>query len=232
MMRPGFEISRFAGFSCLAIALIAQAQTYDVVIRGGRVIDPNRSWTRFAISAWRTAKYCAVSTSPLNGRTVIDAGGLVVAPGFIDLHSHGQDAENYRYKAMDGVTTALVAGDRRSGRCGRLVSRARRRGPGELWRQHGPSGGAVWPSCMEPPALLPRADAAYRTATGEEITDMRRRLETGLKKGGIASSESATRPGHRAGRYWKCLRGARFRRALLSSMYAAQAGRTWRRSRR
>jgi N-acyl-D-aspartate/D-glutamate deacylase len=38
---------------------------------------------------------------------VIDAKGLVIALGFIDLHSHGQDEENYRYKARDGVTTAL-----------------------------------------------------------------------------------------------------------------------------
>ena len=32
---------------------------------------------------------------------------MVVAPGFIDLHSHGQDAENYAFKAHDGVTSAL-----------------------------------------------------------------------------------------------------------------------------
>ena len=49
----------------------------------------------------------AFSTAPLRGKVEIDATGLVVAPGFIDLHSHGQTPENYRYKAMDGVTTAL-----------------------------------------------------------------------------------------------------------------------------
>src|SRR5213592_2646272 len=48
-----------------------------------------------------------LSTERLRGARTIDARGLIVAPGFIDLHSHGQDAENYRLKALDGVTTAL-----------------------------------------------------------------------------------------------------------------------------
>src|SRR5262245_11087918 len=48
-----------------------------------------------------------ISSERLNGARVLDASGLVVAPGFVDLHSHGQDQENYRLKALDGVTTAL-----------------------------------------------------------------------------------------------------------------------------
>src|SRR5260370_30348492 len=48
-----------------------------------------------------------ISADPLAGARVIDARGLVVAPGFIDLHQHQQDAAAYRLKAMDGVTTAL-----------------------------------------------------------------------------------------------------------------------------
>ena len=49
----------------------------------------------------------AVTESPVQGREAINVAGLVVAPGFIDLHSHGQDVENYEMQARDGVTTAL-----------------------------------------------------------------------------------------------------------------------------
>jgi hypothetical protein len=48
-----------------------------------------------------------ISAEPLQGKRTLDARGLVVAPGFIDLHQHGQDLESQRVKAMDGVTTAL-----------------------------------------------------------------------------------------------------------------------------
>ena len=43
----------------------------------------------------------------LKGKTVVNAKGLVVAPGFIDLHSHAQTRVGLRMQAFDGVTTAL-----------------------------------------------------------------------------------------------------------------------------
>jgi N-acyl-D-aspartate/D-glutamate deacylase len=55
----------------------------------------------------RGGKIVQISEQPLKGKETIDAPGLVVAPGFIDLHQHGQNAENDAAKAADGVTTSL-----------------------------------------------------------------------------------------------------------------------------
>jgi N-acyl-D-aspartate/D-glutamate deacylase len=55
----------------------------------------------------RDGKIVRISNEALSGRRVVNAAGLVVAPGFIDLHQHGQNMDSQRVKAMDGVTTAL-----------------------------------------------------------------------------------------------------------------------------
>src|SRR5437867_6336898 len=88
-------------------ALLASFQApYDLVIQGGRVMDPETGLDAVMNVGIRGGSIARISTEPLPGAT-IDARGFIVAPGFIDLHSHGQDAENYRLKALDGVTTAL-----------------------------------------------------------------------------------------------------------------------------
>src|SRR5678815_5160 len=83
------------------------AAEFDLVLANGRVMDPESNLDAVRYIGIRAGKIAAISARPLRGRTVVDVKGLVVAPGFIDLHSHGQDDENYRYKARDGVTTAL-----------------------------------------------------------------------------------------------------------------------------
>src|SRR5262245_51933214 len=103
-------------FASIALALLicwqfatpsAWAQVYDLVILNGRVMDPESKLDAVRNIGITGGSIRAISAKNLKGKSTIDAKGLVVAPGFIDLHSHGQDDVNYRFKAMDGVTTAL-----------------------------------------------------------------------------------------------------------------------------
>ncbi len=82
-------------------------ESYDLVIAGGRVIDPESGLDAVRYVGIRDGAVAAISESPLTGVTTVEAAGLVVAPGFIDLHAHGQDPVSSRFQAMDGVTTAL-----------------------------------------------------------------------------------------------------------------------------
>src|SRR5438552_18867836 len=94
--------------SILPAMLHAQASArYDLVILGGRVMDPASGLHAVRNVAIAGGRVAAITTGRIAGRDTIDARGLVVAPGFVDLHSHGQDDESYRYYAMDGGTTAL-----------------------------------------------------------------------------------------------------------------------------
>ena len=93
---------------CLAsAATLATAQQYDLVLEGGRVLDPETHLDAVRNVGVRDGKIARITDAPLSGRRVIHASGLVVAPGFIDLHQHGQDLASQRVKAFDGVTTAL-----------------------------------------------------------------------------------------------------------------------------
>ena len=92
---------------CFALAVSAAAQQYDTVIANGRVMDPETNLDAIRNVGIVGGKIAAISEAPLAGRGVIDAHGLVVTAGFIDLHQHGQTPENYAFKARDGVTTAL-----------------------------------------------------------------------------------------------------------------------------
>jgi N-acyl-D-aspartate/D-glutamate deacylase len=96
----------------IALALVvastfAAAQQYDVVVEGGRVMDPETGLDAVRNVGILDGRIASISVAPLSGRRVIHAAGLVVAPGFIDLHQHGQELASQRVKAFDGVTTAL-----------------------------------------------------------------------------------------------------------------------------
>src|SRR5207237_5143438 len=83
------------------------AQQYDLVIEGGRVLDPETGLDAVRNVGINGGKIARISPDVLQGRRVIPAHSLVVAPGFIDLHQHGQELASQRVKTFDGVTTAL-----------------------------------------------------------------------------------------------------------------------------
>jgi len=103
-MRNLLVICLLAGATTL---VAAQQQPYDIVIEGGRVMDPETSLDAVRNVGIRDGRIARISAEPLTGRRIIHAAGLVVAPGFIDLHQHGQEIASQRVKAFDGVTTAL-----------------------------------------------------------------------------------------------------------------------------
>ncbi len=174
--------------ACLISAPVAaQAPAFDMVIRNGRVIDPESGLDAVRSVGIRNGKITAVSRAALSGRTVIDARGLVVAPGFIDLHAHGQNDENYRVMAQDGVTTGLElevgVGDvpafyaERAGKAlinyGASASHIRARMA--VLKDGGVALGT----------FLPLDSAGHKVATIAELAEMRRQVERGLAAGGL-----------------------------------------------
>ena len=85
----------------------AQAETYDIVILDGRVIDPETGLDATMNVGVRGDTIVAVTADEISGEREIDASGKIVAPGFIDYHAHGQRILSGRVQAFDGVTTAL-----------------------------------------------------------------------------------------------------------------------------
>jgi len=97
-----------------AIALIcgtlvpALAQNYDLVILNGRVMDPETKLDAVRNVGVKDGKIAAITEKAIEGDQTIDAKGHVVAPGFIDGHSHIVDVPLGQKAALrDGVTTTL-----------------------------------------------------------------------------------------------------------------------------
>ncbi len=77
------------------------------MLHGGRVIDPESGLDAVRDVGVRDGRIAAISATPLSGAQALDARSLVVAPGFIDLHTHSPTPLGQYYQLFDGVTTAL-----------------------------------------------------------------------------------------------------------------------------
>jgi predicted amidohydrolase YtcJ len=87
---------------------IAQPEPqYDIVLVGGRVIDPETKLDAIRNVGILNNRIAQISSESLKGKKIVNVSGLVVAPGFIDLHVHGRSNVEQEYQLHDGVTTAL-----------------------------------------------------------------------------------------------------------------------------
>ena len=176
----------------LLLAACGQAPPpYDVAINNGRVIDPESRLDAVRSIGIRAGKIEAISKTPLEAADMVDASGLVVSPGFINLHSHSVAEPGYRLELLDGVTTVLEleAGGFPIARFGQQL--------GDSPLTHfGASVGHAWirMQVVDPDALIELAatgkldmsGAAFtQTATSAQRQKMERMLETELAEGGL-----------------------------------------------
>lgn len=169
-------------------ASIAAAQQYDVVIEGGRAMDPETGLDAVRNVGVRDGKIARISSEALTGRRIVHAGGLVVAPGFIDLHQHAQNLESQRVKALDGVTTALEmeigvanVGQFLKAKEGRSLIHY------GTSASHAAARAQVFGAPLPDGTILPKSGPATdQPATPEQIEGIRQRLRTELDAGGLA----------------------------------------------
>ena len=80
---------------------------YDLVLNRGLIIDPDREIEFVGNVGIKNGVIQYLGSNDITGVKEIDCTDLIISPGFIDLHSHGQDPENYSIQVSDGVTSAL-----------------------------------------------------------------------------------------------------------------------------
>lgn len=178
---------------CIVAILVALAPTlvwsapYELVIRGGRVLDPETgldATINVGINAGRIAR---ISAEPLTGTRTVDARGLVVAPGFIDLHQHAHDDASGVLKAFDGVTSGLEMEigvpdvkeflARKSGRS--LINYG-------TTASHAAARAAAFDAALAATDLIPASGRATNDpATAGQVAQMKSRLDSEIDAGAL-----------------------------------------------
>ncbi len=160
-------------------------ETYDTIIINGSVMDPESGLNAVRNVGIRAGKIAAISSVTLKGAATIDAKGLVVAPGFIDMHEHGQEPRNYQFQARDGVTTSLELEHGTDD-----VDKWYAAREGKSLINFGVSIGHI-PVRMKvlgdpQGGLLPTGEASYRPATPDELAKLTQEIDKGFRQGALA----------------------------------------------
>jgi dihydroorotase len=170
--------------------------TYDIVLANGRVMDPESGLDAARNIGISGGQIRAISSEAVKGKQTIDAKGLVVAPGFIDLHEHGQEPRNYQFQARDGVTTSL---ELEAGTADVDSWYAAREGKSLI--NYGVSIGHIpvrtkiltkissdsgLGGKLSPADMAAQDAAAHRQATPEELVQMKDAMEQGFRSGALA----------------------------------------------
>src|SRR5262245_41717074 len=120
-MRSSLFASCAAVLAAVVVLVPAPAAepVYDLVIRGGKIVDGTGNPWYVGDVAIRGDRIVAVGRFSGSAPNTIDARGLVVAPGFIDMHSHSDtlllEDGNAPSKVRQGVTTEVLGEGRSAG---------------------------------------------------------------------------------------------------------------------
>ncbi|WP_051097236.1 hypothetical protein [Spirosoma panaciterrae] len=99
----GWAIGFTLAFGTVYSVLGQAGPEYDLVVAGGRVIDPETKLDTIKNVGIIGNRIAQISSAALRGRQVINASGLVVSPGFIDPHIHGISNKEQEYQLHDGL---------------------------------------------------------------------------------------------------------------------------------
>lgn len=104
-----------------------RAAQYELIIKGGRVVDPSRTFDRVADVAIADGRIAAVQPRlAASGAATIDASGKLVVPGLLDIHTHAaREPEDAAICLADGVTGLVDAGSAGSDNIDQVVSVAK-----------------------------------------------------------------------------------------------------------
>src|SRR5260221_1310778 len=159
------------------------AATFDLVLRNGRVVDGTGNPSYFTDIALKDGRIAAIGKVIGEAKQEIDVRGLIVAPGFIDVHTHAEEidelplAENF---LRMGVTTLVL------GNCGSSVLSV-----GEFFRRLEPTNIPVNVATLSghgPVRRKAMGGSFDRPPTTEEMDKMKTLVDAAMKDGAVGLS--------------------------------------------